>query len=76
MINNEASYLSLEEVNELLPDNLKIDIDNRLERSVYKTCQGKPLPVINSKLYPQNYYWYSLSLLILRTLVQTSFVSP
>ena len=59
MANNEVTYLSLEEVNALLPDNLKIDIDNRIERSVYKTCEGKPLPVINSKLYPQSYYWYS-----------------
>lgn len=59
MANSEATYLSLNKVNALLPENLNIDIENRLERSVYKTCQGKPLPVINSKLYPQNYYWYS-----------------
>lgn len=59
MANSEATSLSLDKVNALLPDNLKIDIENRLERSVYKICQGKPLPVINSKLYPQNYYWYS-----------------
>lgn len=55
MTNNETTFLSLEDVNSLLPDNLKIDIEKRLERSVYKTCQGTPLPVINSKLYPQNY---------------------
>lgn len=59
MANSKATYLSLDKVNALLPENLNIDIENRLERSVYKTCQGKPLPVINSKLYPQNYYWYS-----------------
>ena len=59
MANSKATYLSLDKVNALLPENLKIDIENRLERSVYKTCQGKPLPVINSKLYPQIYYWYS-----------------
>ena len=59
MANNTATYLNLEEVNALLPSSLKIDIDNRIERSVYKTCEDKPLPVINSKLYPQNYYWYS-----------------
>ena len=59
MANSEATYLSLDKVNALLPENLNIDIENRLERSVYKTCQGKPLPVINSKLYPDSYYWYS-----------------
>lgn len=59
MANSTATYLNLEEVNALLPTNFKIDTENRLERSVYKTCEGKPLPVINSKLYPQNYYWYS-----------------
>lgn len=59
MANCTATYLNLEDVNALLPSNLKIDIENRLERSVYKTCEGKPLPVINSKLYPQNYFWYS-----------------
>ena len=59
MANSKATYLSLDKVNALLPENLNIDIENRLERSVYKTCKGKPLPVINSKLYPQNYYWYS-----------------
>ena len=59
MANSEATYLSLEEVNDLLPEYLKIDTENRIERSVYKTIEGKPLPVINSKLYPQNYYWYS-----------------
>ena len=57
MDNSEATYLSLDKVNALLPDNLKIDIDNRLEHYVYKTCRGTPLPVINSKLYPQNYYY-------------------
>lgn len=59
MANSEETYLSLDKVNALLPENLKIDIENRLERSVYKTVEGKPLPIINSKLYPQNYYWYS-----------------
>ncbi len=54
------AYLSIEEVNTLLPNNLKIDIGNKLERSVYMTYQGKPLPVINSKYYSnQKYYWYS-----------------
>ena len=43
MANSEASYLSLDKVNALLPDNLKIDIENRLERSVYKTIEGMPL---------------------------------
>lgn len=52
-------YLSLQEVNELLRDNLKIDIDNKFERSIYMTFEGKSLPIINSKLYPENYYWYS-----------------
>lgn len=59
MAKSDVTYLSLEEVNTLLPDNLKIDTENRIDRSVYKTCEGKPLPVINSKLYPQSYYWYS-----------------
>ena len=59
MTNSEATYLSLDKVNALQPDNLKIDIENRLERSVYKTFQGKPIHVIDSKLYHQNYYWYS-----------------
>lgn len=53
------NYLSLEEVNNLLPDNLKIDIENRLERSIYITKDGKPLPILNSKLYEADYYWYS-----------------
>lgn len=43
----------------LLPDNLKIDTGNRIERSVYRTISSLPLPIINSKLYPDNYYWYS-----------------
>lgn len=38
MANSEATYLSLDKVNALLPENLKIDIENRLERSVYKVC--------------------------------------
>ena len=59
MANCEVTYLSLDKVNGLLPDNLKIDLENRLERSVYKTVEGKPLPIIYSKLYSQNYYWYS-----------------
>lgn len=59
MAKSEKTYLSLEEVNNLLPENLKINTDNRIERSIYMTCEGKPLPVINSKLYPQGYYWYS-----------------
>lgn len=59
MTNNEASFLSLEEMKALLSDNLKIEIENRIERSFNKTCQGKPLSVIILKLYPQYYYWYS-----------------
>lgn len=59
MADSETTYLSLEEVNELLPDNLKIDIENRIERSIYFTAKNKPLPVLNSKLYPEKYYWYS-----------------
>ena len=59
MANNEITFLDLEEVNGLLPNDLKIDTKNRIERSVYKTANGKPLPVINSKLYPNNFYWYS-----------------
>ena len=59
MVDRIASYLNLEEVNSLLPSNLKINKEDRLERSVYKTCEGKFLPVVNSKLYPENYYWYS-----------------
>lgn len=46
-------------MNALLSDNLKIEIENRIERSFNKTCQGKPLSVIILKLYPQYYYWYS-----------------
>ncbi len=34
MSKNEALYLDLESVNSLLPDNLKIDTKNRVERSV------------------------------------------
>jgi hypothetical protein len=59
MSKNEASYLDLESVNSLLPDNLKVDTGNRIERSVYRTKSGSPLPIINSKLYPEKYYWYS-----------------
>lgn len=59
MSKNEALYLDLESVNSLLPDNLKIDTKNRVERSVYRTISGSPLPIIKSKLYPNNYYWYS-----------------
>lgn len=55
----EKTYLTLEEICNLLPDNLKFDTTERIERSVYRTVEGKPLPIINSKLYPQNYYWYS-----------------
>ena len=46
-------------MNALLPTNLKIDTKNRIVRSVYKNCQGKPLSVINSKLYPQSNYLYN-----------------
>ena len=59
MSKDEALYLDLESVNSLLPDNLKVDTGNRVERSVYRTISGSPLPIINSKLYPDNYYWYS-----------------
>jgi len=59
MSENEALYLDLESVNSLLPDNLKIDTGNIVERSAYRTVSGSPLPIINSKLYPDNYYWYS-----------------
>ena len=41
MANSEATYLNLNIVNALLPDKFKIDIENRLERSVYKTVEGK-----------------------------------
>ena len=59
MSKNEALYLDLESVDSLLPDYLKVDIENKVERSVYRTISGSPLPIINSKLYPDNYYWYS-----------------
>lgn len=56
---NEKTYLTLEEVHGILPDFLKFNLSERIERSVYKTIEGKPLPIINSKKYPENYYWYS-----------------
>ena len=59
MTNNEACFLSLEEMNAFLSDNLKIEIENRIERSFNKTCQRKPLSVIILKLYPQYYYWHN-----------------
>ena len=59
MHSNEKTYLTLEEVHNILPDFLKFDLSERKERSVYKTIKGKPLPIINSKKYPENYYWYS-----------------
>lgn len=55
----EKTYLDLEEVNALLPEHLKINTKDRIERSIYATSEGKLLPVLNSKLYPDNYFWYS-----------------
>ncbi|MBE6300946.1 MAG: hypothetical protein E7085_03695 [Parabacteroides distasonis] len=57
MANSEP--LGLRDVNTLLPDNLKIDTEKSIERSVCRTVEGKPLPIVNSKLYPAKYYWYS-----------------
>lgn len=59
MANKTENFLDLNSVNSLLPSNLKIEIENPIERSVYKTIEGKPLPIINSKLYPEGFYWYS-----------------
>lgn len=59
MANKDNNILDLEEVNNLLPAELKIDTLNKIERSVYRTSIGKPLPIINSKLYPNNIFWYS-----------------
>lgn len=55
----EKTYLDLEEVNSLLPDKYKFDSLNKIERSIFRTKEGKPLPVLNSKLYPQNYFLYN-----------------
>lgn len=55
----EKNFLTLEEVCDLLPDSMKFNPSKRIERSVYETKEGKPLPIINSRLYPQNFYWYS-----------------
>ncbi len=60
METKEKTFLSIEEVNEILPSELKIDGFNKLERSVYTTVSGKPLPVVNSKLHEKmSCYWYS-----------------
>ena len=59
MSKNDAIYLDFESVNSLRPDTLKGDTENSVERSVYGTISGSPLPTINTKLYPDNHYWYS-----------------
>lgn len=60
MDTKEKTFLSVEEVNQLLPPEMKIDGFNKLERSVYATINGKPLPIVNSKYHEKmNCYWYS-----------------
>ena len=53
----EESFLSVEQASELLPDDLKIT--EKIERSLYKTEGGKLIAVANSKLYDDNTFWYS-----------------
>ncbi len=54
------TFLSVEEVNRLLPAEMKIDEFNKLERSVYATTNGTPLPIVNSKYHEKmSCYWYS-----------------
>lgn len=59
MQSTNKTYLSFEEVCELLPEHLRISADSKMERSVYRTKENKPLPIVNSRLYPEHYYWYS-----------------
>lgn len=52
-------YLTLEQVNDLLLEDNKINIDSPIERSVYNWGANDKLAVLLSKLYPQRYYWFS-----------------
>lgn len=56
---DQASFLSLEQVAEILPDNLKFSASDKIERSIYRSSNGKPLAIVNSKLYPDGTYWFS-----------------
>ena len=51
-------FLSLEQVNSLLSEDNKI-VEEPVERSVYPWGSNDRIAVLNSKLYPQKYYWFS-----------------
>lgn len=55
----QTSFLSLDQVAEILPDNLKFTASDKIERSIYRTSNGQPLAIVNSKLYPDGTYWFS-----------------
>lgn len=56
----EETYLSLDDVNKLLPDELSI-VD-RLERSLYSNKSGNPMVVCCSKYYMKDSsFWYSIT---------------
>lgn len=53
------SFLTLEQVGDILPDDYKFSPSDKVERSIYKTSDGKLLAIVNSKLYPDKTYWFS-----------------
>ena len=65
----DKTFLDIEEVNALLPSNLKIQTTNPLEKGIYRTETGKLLPVLNSKYYDSsNGFWYSSTTSYYKTL--------
>ena len=55
----DKSFLNIDEVNSLLPQNMKIDTQKFVERNIYRTVENKYLPVLNSKMYLDYRCWYS-----------------
>lgn len=53
------TFLSLEQVSDILPDKYKFSPSLKVERSIYQTHNDTPLAIVNSKLYPNNTYWFS-----------------
>jgi len=54
----ELNYLSLEQVNALLPENYKLL--TKTDRGVYSTPSGELVALVNSKTYPSLSLWYSV----------------
>lgn len=60
-MNEQKNFLTIDEVITLLSDEYVFDKENdKIGKSAYKTKCGETLPIHNSKLYPNESFWYNV----------------